>query len=178
MKQIRFSSMIVLSLLVGAMTLSACGSSGAAKKPKGIVLQEGDPATVTHADGFTTIEFPATLTAEQRAFYDTDFLGYMLKSNGPISTDGRQYDTYNIYYYLHNSREWLHQGIYENAYEMKVADIKTIKIADYRQRLREFNEKMPLLNNSKEKKSDSGYQDEILFGNNYYLFIEIVMRDR
>ena len=60
---------------------------------------------------------------------------------------------------------------------MKVSDIKTIKIADYRQRLRDFNEKMPLLNNSKEKKNDSGYQDEILFGSNYYLFIEIVMRD-
>ena len=69
------------------------------------------------------------------------------------------------------------QGIYEAPYEMKVSDIKTIKIADYRQRLRDFNEKMPLLNNSKEKKNDSGYQDEILFGSNYYLFIEIVMRD-
>ena len=169
--------MLVLSLLVGALALTSCGSSGAAKKPKGIILQEGDPATVTQADGVTTIEFPATLTAEQRAFYDTDFLGYMLKSNGPISTDGREWDAYNIYYYLHNSKEWLHQGIYEAPYEMKVSDIKTIRIADYRQRLRDFNEKMPLLNNSKEKKNDNSYQDEILFGSNYYLFIEIVMRD-
>ena len=177
MKQIRFTSMLVLSLLVGALTLTSCGSSGAAKKPKGIILQEGDPATVTQADGFTTIEFPATLNAEQRAFYDTDFLGYMLKSNGPISTDGREWDAYNIYYYLHNSKEWLHQGIYEAPYEMKVSDIKTIRIADYRQRLRDFNEKMPLLNNSKEKKNDNSYQDEILFGSNYYIYIEIVMRE-
>ena len=44
-------------------------------------------------------------------------------------------------------------------------------------RLKEFNEKMPLLNNSKEKKNDQGYQDEIMFGNNYYLFIDITMRD-
>lgn len=177
MKQIRFSSMLVLSLLVGALALTSCGSSGAAKKPKGIILQEGDPATVTQADGVTTIEFPATLTAEQRAFYDTDFLGYMLKSNGPISTDGREWDAYNIYYYLHNSKEWLHQGIYENPYEMTVSKVKSVKIANYRMRLREFADQMPYLTNSKEKKSDSGFQNEIQFGENYYLFIDITMRD-
>ena len=176
MKKFRFSSMIIMSL-IGAMTLTACGSSGSAGKQKGLILQEGDRAVVTNADGFTTIEFPADLTAEDRALYDTDFLGYMLKSNGPISTDGRTWDAYGIYYYLHNSKEWLHQGIYENPYEMKITDIKSIKIANYRMRLKEFNEKMPLLNNSKEKKNDQGYQDEIMFGNNYYLFIDITMRD-
>ena len=76
--------MIVSALMAAAMFVS-CGSS-APKKPRGIILQEGDPATVTQADGFTTIEFPATLTQEQRDFYDTDILGYLLKSNGPIST--------------------------------------------------------------------------------------------
>ena len=176
MKKIRFSALMIVSALMAAAMFVSCGSS-APKKPRGIILQEGDPATVTQADGFTTIEFPATLTQEQRDFYDTDILGYLLKSNGPISTDGRQYDSYNIYYYLHNSREWLDQGIYENPYEMEVFRVKSIKIADYRMRLREFNEKMPLMNNSKVKKSDQGYQDEILFGNNYYLFIDITMRD-
>lgn len=177
MKQIRFSSMIIVALLMGAMALNSCGASGSAGKQKGIVLQEGDRATLTNENGFTTIVFPDKLTSEDMALYDTDFLGYMLKSNGPITTSGTSYDSYNIYYYLHNSKEWLHQGIYETPYEMQVSRIKSIKIANDRMRLREFNEMMPLLNNSKEKKSDNGYQDEIMFGNNYYIFIDITMRD-
>ena len=178
MKKLRIASVFSLALLVGAMALfSSCGSSDSVKKPKGIVLQEGDRAVLTNADGFTTITFPAELTGDDLALYDTDFLGYMLKSNGPINTSGSEYDSYRIYYYLHNSKEWLHQGIYENPYEMTVSKIKSIKIANYRMRLKEFNEKMPLLNNSKEKKSDSGYQNEVMFGENYYILIDITMRD-
>jgi len=178
MKKMRIVSVFSLALLVGAMAMfSSCGSSGTAKKPKGIVLQEGDRAVLTNANGQTTIEFPDELNGDDMALYDTDFLGYMLKSNAPISTSGREYDAYNIYYYMHNSKEWLHQGIYENPYEITVSKIKTIKIANYRMRLKEFNEKMPLLNNSKEKKSDSSYQNEVAFGENYYLFIEIILRD-
>jgi hypothetical protein len=163
---------------MGAMVvLSSCGSSGAGKKQKGIVLQEGDRAEVTNANGFTTIQFPAELTGDDLALYDTDLLGYLLKSNAPISTNGNEYDTYRIYYYMHNSKEWLYQGMYENPYEITVSKVKSIKIANYRMRLREFNEQMPFLNNSKEKKSDSGYQNEIMFGENYYLFIDITLRD-
>ena len=178
MKRVNFVSLLSLSLLMSAMVVfSACGSSGAAKKPKGIVLQEGDRAVLTNANGYTTIEFPAELRSEDMALYDTDLLGYLLKSNAPISTSGSEYDTYRIYYYLHNSKEWLHQGIYENPYEMTVSKIKSVKIANYRMRLREFNEQMPYLNNSKEKKSDNSYQNEVMFGENYYLFIDITMRD-
>ena len=111
------------------------------------------------------------------ALYDTDLLGYLLKSNAPISTSGSEYDTYRIYYYMHNSKEWLHQGVYENPYEISVTKIKSIKIANYRMRLREFYEQMPYLSNSKEKKSDSGFQNEIQFGESYYLFIDITLRD-
>jgi len=175
MKKIKFVSLI--ALIMGAVVMSACGASGAGKKPKGIILQEGDRAVVTDAGGYTTIEFPAELNSDDRALYDTDFLGYMIKSNAPLSTDGREYDSYSIYYYLHNSKEWLHQGIYENPYNMEVTKIKSVKIANYRMRLKEFNEQMPMLNNSKEKKSDNNYQNEILFGENYYIFIDITMRD-
>ena len=84
---------------------------------------------------------------------------------------------YRIYYYLHNSKEWLYQGIYENPYEITVSKIKSIKIANYRMRLREFYQQMPLLSNSKEKKNDSGFQNEIQFGESYYLFIDITLRD-
>ena len=178
MKRMRVVSVLSLALIVGAMAMfSSCGSSGATKKPRGIVLQEGDRAVVTNADGYTTIAFPDELTGDDIALYDTDFLGYMLKSNGPINTSGTEYDSYRIYYYLHNSKEWLHQGIYENPAEMTVSKIKSIKIANYKMRLKEFNEKMPLLNNSKEKKSDNNYQNEIMFGENYYIFIDITMRD-
>lgn len=178
MKKMRIVSVFSLALLVGAMAMfSSCGSSGTAKKPKGIVLQEGDRAVLTNANGQTTIEFPDELNGDDMALYDTDFLGYMLKSNAPISTSGREYDAYNIYYYMHNSKEWLHQGIYENPYNMEVTKIKSVKIANYRMRLKEFNEQMPMLNNSKEKKSDNNYQNEILFGESYYIFIDITMRD-
>ena len=78
---------------------------------------------------------------------------------------------------MHNSKEWLHQGIYENPYEISVTKIKSIKIANYRMRLREFADQMPYLTNSKEKKSDSGFQNEVQFGENYYLFIDITLRD-
>ena len=178
MKRLHFVSLMSLSLLMSAVVLfSACGSSGAAKKPKGIVLQEGDRAVLTNANGYTTIEFPAELRSEDMALYDTDLLGYLLKSNAPISTSGSEYDAYRIYYYLHNSKEWLHQGIYENPYEMTVSRIKSVRIANYRMRLREFADQMPYLTNSKEKKSDSGFQNEIQFGESYYLFIDITMRD-
>ena len=60
---------------------------------------------------------------------------------------------------------------------MQVSKIKSIKVANYRMRLKEFNEKMPLLNNSKEKKNDQSYQNEILFGENYYIMIDITLRD-
>ena len=166
MKQIRFSLMVLVSLFMGATVLTSCGASGAAGKQKGIVLQEGDRATLLNE-----------ITSDDMAIYDTDFRGYLLKSNAPIDNSGNQYDSYGIYYYLHNSKEWLHQGIYENPYEMQISRIKSIKIANDRMRLREFNEQMPLLNNSKEQKSDQGYQDEIMFGNSYYIFIDITMRD-
>ena len=175
MKKIKFVSLI--ALIMGAVVMSACGASGAGKKPKGIILQEGDRAVVTDAGGYTTIEFPAELNSDDRALYDTDFLGYMIKSNAPLSTDGREYDSYSIYYYLHNSKEWLHQGIYENPYNMEVTRIKSIKIANYRMRLKEFYEQMPLLHNSQEKKSDNSYQNEIRSGESYYIFIDITMRD-
>ena len=178
MKRIKIASLIGLSLMMGAvLVLAGCGASGAAKKPKGIVLQEGDRATLTNENGYTTIVFPEELNNDDLNLYETDLLGYLLKSNAPISPDGREYDTYRIYYYMHNSKEWLHQGVYENPYEMTVSKLKSIRIANYRMRLREFNEKMPFLNDSKEKRSDSGYQDEIRFGESYYLFFEIVVRD-
>ena len=174
----KIASLFGLTLMMGSMfILAGCGASGGTKKQKGIVLQEGDRAVVTNENGYTTIEFPAELSGDDVALYDTDFLGYMLKSNAPISTSGSEYDTYRIYYYLHNSKEWLHQGIYENPYETTVSKIKSIKIANYRMRLREFYQQMPLLSNSKEKKSDSGFQNEIQFGENYYLFIDITLRD-
>jgi len=174
----KIASLFGLTLMMGSMfILAGCGASGGAKKQKGIVLQEGDRAVVTNANGYTTIEFPAELSGDDVALYDTDFLGYMLKSNAPISTSGSEYDTYRIYYYLHNSKEWLYQGIYENPYEITVSKIKSIKIANYRMRLREFYQQMPLLSNSREKKNDSGFQNEIQFGENYYLFIDITLRD-
>ena len=176
MKNFKFLSLICLTVLSAAV-LTSCGSSGATKKPKGIVLQEGDRATLTNADGYTTIVFPAELTSEDLALYDTDLLGYLLKSNAPISTSGTEYESYGIYYYLHNSSEWLHQGIYQNAYEQNVSKLKSIKIANYRKRLKEFNKEMPLLDGSKEKKSDQNYQNEISFGENFYIFIDVTMRD-
>jgi hypothetical protein len=164
---------------MGAITLTSCGSTGAASgKQKGIVLQEGDKATLTNENGFTTIVLPEEMTAEDLALYDTDVLGYLLKSNAPISTSGGSWDNDNIYYYMHNSKEWLHLGNYEHPYEVEMTKVKSIRIANNRKRLREFVDEMPLLANSKEKKADNGFQDEISFGNSYYIFVEIVLKDR
>jgi len=172
-KNFGFSMLLVLS----AVALFVSCGSGAPKKPKGIILVEGDKATLTNDGNYTTIEFPASLTSEDMAIYDTDLMGYLLASNGPISTDGSNWDGFSIYYYMHNSSEWLHKGTYEDPSQMSVSKIKKIIISNRYQRLKEFNTKMPLLNNSKEKKNDQGYQDEINFGNNYYYFIEVILRD-
>ena len=177
MKKIRFYSVIFMSLLMGAMVTS-CGSSNATKKEKqNIILQEGDKATLTVGEDYTTIEFPESVTADDLALYGTDFLGYILKSNGPITTDGGTWDTYHIYYYMHNSKEWLHLGNYANPYEIEVSRIKKIRIANNRMRLREFVDEMPYLRDSKEKKSDQSFQDEISFGSSYYIFIDIELKD-
>ena len=179
MKRIKFASLIGLSLVLGAFTLTSCGASGAASgKQKGIVLQENDKATLTNENGYTTIVLPEEKTSDDLALYDTDILGYLLKSNAQISTDGGTWENDRIYYYLHNSKEWLHQGVYANPYELEMTKVKSIRIANSRKRLREFVDEMPLLANSKEKKSDQGFQDEISFGNSYYIFIEIVLKDR
>lgn len=179
MKKIKFASLIGLSLVMGAVVLSSCGATGAASgKQKGIVLQEGDKATLTNENGYTTIVMPEEMTSDDMALYDTDVLGYLLKSNAQISTDGGTWDNDRIYYYLHNSKEWLHLGNYEHPYEMEMTKVKSIRIANSRKRLREFVDEMPMLANSKEKKSDQGFQDEISFGSSYYIFMEIVLKDR
>ena len=103
MKRIKFASLIGLSLVLGAMTLTSCGSSNTAAKQKGIVLQEGDKATLTVEGDYTLIEIPQEKTVEDMAFYDTDVLGYLLKSNANITTDGQSWGNDRIYYYLHNS---------------------------------------------------------------------------
>ena len=177
MKRIKFASLIGLSLVLGAMTLTSCGSTGSATKQKGIILQEGDKATMTTENGYTTIVLPEEMTSEDLALYDTDVLGYLLKSNAQISTDGRTWDNDGIYYYLHNSKEWLHKGNYEHPYEMEMTKVKSIRIADRRLRLREFVDEMPLLANDKENKSNDNFQNEVSFGSTYYIFIEIVMKD-
>jgi hypothetical protein len=177
MKKIRFYSVLFMSLMAGII-MTSCGSSNTTKKEKqNIVLQEGDKATLTIDENYTTIVFPESVSADELALYETDFLGYILKSNGPITTDGGTWDSHRIYYYLHNSKEWLHLGNYANPYEIQVSRIKKIRIAQKRQRLRDFVDEMPLMANSKEKKNDQGFQDEISFGNNYYIFIEIELKD-
>ena len=176
----KIASLISLSLVLGALTLTSCGSSsGAASgKQKGIVLQEGDKATLTNENGYTTIVLPEEMSSDDMALYDTDVLGYLLKSNAQITTDGGTWDNDRIYYYLHNSKEWLHLGNYSNPYEIEMTKVKSIRIANGRKRLREFVDEMPYLRDSKEKKSDQSFQDEISFGSTYYKFIEIVLKDR
>ncbi len=178
MKKMRFASIMSLALVAGAMMFTSCGSTGSATKQKGIVLQEGDNATLTNENGYTTITMPVEKTAEDLALYDTDVLGYLLKSNAPISTDGDTWDNDRIYYYMHNSKEWLHLGNYEHPYEIEMTKVKSIRISNNRLRLREFVDQMPYLANSKEKKSDNSFQDEVSFGSSYYYFIEIVVNDR
>ena len=175
----KIASLISLSLVLGALTLTSCGSSsGAASgKQKGIVLQEGDKATLTNEDGYTTIVLPEEMSSDDMALYDTDVLGYLLKSNAQITTDGGTWDNDRIYYYLHNSKEWLHLGNYSNPYEIEMTKVKSIRIANGRKRLREFVDEMPYLRDSKEKKSDQSFQDEISFGSTYYKFSEIVLKD-
>ena len=85
-----------------------------------------------------------------------DVLGYLLKSNAQITTDGGTWGNDRIYYYLHNSKEWLHMGVYANPYEMEMTKVKSIRIGNRRQRLRDFVDLMPLKANSKEMKSDQG----------------------
>lgn len=178
MKKMRIASIMSLALVAGAMMFTSCGSTGSATKQKGIVLQEGDNATLTNENGYTTITMPIEKTADDLALYDTDVLGYLLKSNAPISTDGDTWDNDRIYYYMHNSKEWLHLGNYEHPYEIEMTKVKSIRISNNRLRLREFVDQMPYLANSKEKKSDNSFQDEVSFGSSYYYFIEIVVNDR
>lgn len=165
-------------MLMAGLLMAACGSSGETKekKQKGMVLPEGDNATLVVDGNYTTITFPEELSAADEERYNTDFVGYIMSLNGKINVDGREMNNYPIYYYLHNQGQWLFKGEYDNPATLTVKDIKMIKISKYPLRLREFNTLMPLLNNSKEKKSDQGYQDEILFGSNRYTFIEILMR--
>ncbi len=165
-------------MLMAGLLMAACGASGETKekKQKGLVLPEGDNATLVVDGSYTTITFPDELSAEDQERYNTDFVGYIMSLNGKINVEGREMNNYPIYYYLHNQGQWLFKGEYENPAIISVKDIKMIKISNYPLRLREFNTQMPLLDGSKEKKNDQGYQDEILFGSNRYTFVEILVR--
>lgn len=172
----RTRTILSVSVLLIANLLLVCNVN-AAKKPKGIIIPEGDNAVVNTEGAYTTITFPETLTPEDAERYDTDFLGYMISIKSKISSTGGDYDGNRIYYYVHNSKEWLHKGQYEDPTLLSVSKIKSIKFSKYTLRLREFNKQMPLLDGDKEKKNDSGYQNEILSGENRYIFMEIVLRD-
>lgn len=177
MKQIRFYSVMLLSLVMGA-SLVSCGSSSTATKQEkqSIVLQEGDNATVTVDEDYTTITLPTTQTADQMALYETDIKGYLLKSNAPISNDGSTWESHRIYYYVHNSKEWLHKGVYEHPMDLEMSKVKSIRVANRRKRLRDFADEMGYLVNSNEKKNDQGFQDELAFGNSYYIFVDITLK--
>jgi|GEM_PF-1351255 len=181
MKSLRSIFATGVMLTVGMLMVQGMYSDADAakkpKKPKGIVLQEGDRATLTVDSKYTTIVFPDNLTAEDMALYDTDFVGYILNSNGKISSTGGEYAGGTVYYYLHNSTEWLHKGQYDNPATINVTRIKSIKITKPLLRLREFNKEMPLLDNSRDKKNDTGYQDELRTGESRYIFIDITLRD-
>ena len=176
----RFANVLAVgvSLLAGLFIVQGFVSDvEAAKKPKGIIIPEGDNATLVTEGSYITITFPEVLSEDDRALYDIDLLGYMLRINGKISSDGNSYNGSPIYYYVHNSNEWLHKGQYELPTQISVSRIKMIKMSKSILRLRDFNKQMPLLDGSKEKKNDSGYQDELMFGENRYIFMEISMRD-
>lgn len=165
-------------LLVVLMMLSCASVVGAKeKKPKGLVIPEGDRAELVIDSDYSTITFPETLTEEEMELYNTDFVGYIQRINGKISSTGGDYKGSPIYFYLHNSQEWLFKGQFDSPATMEVTKIKSIKISNKLLRLREFNKLMPLLDGSREKKNDQGYQEEIQFGENRYTFIDITLRD-
>ncbi|MBO4499721.1 MAG: hypothetical protein J5732_05655 [Bacteroidaceae bacterium] len=170
MKKIQTVLTICLALLVSA-------NVSGAKKPKGIIIPEGDNAVLSTEGSFTTITLPETLSAEEMELYNTDLVGYLIRLNAKISSDGSDYNGGKIYYYMHNSKEWLHKGQYELPAQMNVQKIKSIKIAKSMLRLREFNKQMPLLDGHRDKKNDTAYQNELLEGENRYIFIDITLRD-
>ncbi len=178
MKQMK--SILSVGMLLAAGLLMVQGlvsNADAAKKPKGLIIPEGDNAVLSEEGAYTTITFPEELTAEELDLYNTDLVGYILRINGKMSTDGNEYKGTSVYYYVHNSKEWLHKGQYEVPGTITVSRIKSIRISKSILRLRDFNKQMPLLDGDKEKKNDQGYQDELLFGENRYTFIELVLRD-
>lgn len=177
MKTIKNFGYSMMLILCAVTLFSSCGA-GAPKKSKELVLPEGDNAVMTNDGKYTTIVFPAQLTAEDRAMYDTDLMGYLERINAPISTDGHEWDGFSIYYYMHNGNQWLHKGSYSDPAIIKVTDIAKLVIANDYAYLRQFNTLMTLKNKDKEAKSDNGYQQEIQFGNNYYYYIEVELRDK
>lgn len=165
-------TVLVMSALVFGVT-----NVDAAKKPKGLVIPEGDKAQLTTVGNYNVITLPETLDEADMELYNTDFVGYIMKINGKINTEGNSWAGSQIYYYVHNSKEWLHKGQYDNPAQLNVTRIKSFRISKFIMRLREFNKEMPLLNDSRDMKNDQGYQNEIREGETKYTFIEITLRD-
>ncbi len=177
MKKMKNFAILGMTMLVALFT--SCGTSSTASKQVGLTIPEGDRATVTYSeDGkYMTITFPEDLTNADDAIYASDLVGYLLKCSKDISTDGRDFDGKGIYYYMHNSREWLHKGQYDDPTKMDMKKLKSITMSTKYLRLRDFADLMPLMTGDKEKKNDSGFQDEISFGNTYYYYMEVVVKD-
>lgn len=171
-----------LILAVGLMTMSVSTYAAKEKAPKkkGIVLAEGDRAVYTQGSGSTlsSIVFPETLTDEEiNGLYATDIPGYMTAIGHKMSPSGTDVNGISIYYYVHNSKEWLFKGDWANPETTPIKAIKEIRWGNFSQYLREFVQHMPLKTENKETKSNQSFQDELQFGSNKYYFFEIVIRD-
>lgn len=177
MKNFRTIILCTLALVCAFASTDSAMAAKKPKKPKGIILVEGDKATLTVGDKYTTIEFPAKLEEEDFEFYKDYLVDYLMNANAPIRNDGKEYANYNVFYYMHNSREWLHKGQYNDPAQITVSRIQKINISKRAMRLKDFYKEMPLISNSQEKKTDQAWQDEIMFGQEFYTFIEIVIRD-
>lgn len=176
MKRTSIISFLGLSMILLVMQ-GVVMNADAAKKPKGIIIPEGDNAELVTEGSYNIINFPETLTAEDLELYNTDLVGYMLRVNCKMGTDGSDLNGCSVYYYMHNSKEWLHKGQYENPSQITVSRIKSIRISKSILRLRDFRKEMPLLDGDKEMKNNASYQDEIQTGENRYYFFEIILRD-
>ena len=124
-KLISFLSISMILFLAQGLVMNA----DAAKKPKGIIIPEGDKAELVTEGSYNIINFPETLTAEDIELYNTDLVGYMLRVNCKMATDGSDFNGSSVYYYVHNSKEWLHKGQYESPALITVSRIKSIRIS-------------------------------------------------
>lgn len=167
----------------------------------GIMLEQVDIEARQYVDFDTFSAFDVEKDNDamlDKGEYSTDVWGYLLNKGYPVhrSSPYDELNQYNVFYYVHDSEKILDQGIFEQALDIDLMDVKSILVYDKPMTFQYLSQLMPLKlkqalneNDTEYFNAISGFGEYYHDGNNdysanysskkvfYYYLIDILIKD-